>query len=27
MEALKARLDGALDSLSWCGAVLPTAGD
>ena len=26
LEALKARLDGALGSLSWCGAALPTAG-
>jgi len=24
--ALKARLDGALGSLSWWGAALPTAG-
>ena len=26
LEALKARLDGALDSLSWWGAALPMAG-
>ena len=26
LEALKARLDGALGSLSWWGAALPTAG-
>jgi len=26
LEALKARLDGALDSLSWWGTALPTAG-
>ena len=27
LAALKARLDGALGSLSWCGASLHTAGD
>ena len=26
LEALKARLDGALGSLSWWGAALPMAG-
>ena len=26
LEALMARLDGALGSLSWWGAALPTAG-
>ena len=26
LEALEARLDGALGSLSWWGAALPTAG-
>ena len=26
LEALKATLDGALSSLSWWGAALPTAG-
>ena len=26
LEALKARLDRALDSLRWWGAVLPTGG-
>ena len=26
MEVLKARLDGALGSLSWWGAALPMAG-
>jgi len=26
LEAFKARLDGALGSLSWWGAALPTAG-
>ena len=26
LEALKARLDGALGSLSWWGAALPTVG-
>ena len=26
LEALKARLDGALGSLSWSGAALPMAG-
>ena len=27
LEALKARLDGVLGSLSWRGAALPMAGD
>jgi len=27
LEVLKARLDGALSSLSWWAAALPAAGD